>query len=82
MRKQFAGNRAYDVRGLLTEEEGTEEGEMISDHMKYVIAVCDTIIDDEVNRRNRKKGWINVLELMQGVAELKERLNRWEDDGK
>lgn len=54
----------------------------MSENERYVLDVCDVIIDDEVNDRRRKKGWINVLQLMHGVAELKDRLNKAEDDGK
>lgn len=54
----------------------------MSEGINYVIEICDTIIDDEMNRRNRKRGWIDLLELMKGVAELKEKMQRTEDDGK
>lgn len=50
--------------------------------IRYVIEVCETLIDDAVNDRHRKEGWFSVLDLMQGVQRLYEIVDRLEDDGK
>ena len=52
----------------------------MSESEKYMIWVCETLIDDEINDRRRPKGWFSVLDLMRGVSELKERARREDTD--
>lgn len=57
----------------------------MSENVKYVLTVCETLIDDKINRRTRSGDWFSVLELMQGTRELKDILNTMDarqDDGK
>ena len=55
---------------------------MMNDQLRYVVKVCEVLIDDAVNDRTRKNGWFSVLELMQGVQRLHEIVDVREDDGK
>ena len=54
----------------------------MNESIEYVINVCDILIDDAVNDRNRKKGWFSVLELMKGVKQLKDLNSRLEGNKK
>ena len=52
------------------------------DNLKYLVEVCDTIIDYTANNVWPKREWFNITDFMNGVRDLRELLNKMEDDGK
>ena len=52
----------------------------MSENEKYVIEVCDAIIDFVINGVPFPS--FIITQFMRGVTELKERVDKMEDDGK
>ena len=54
----------------------------MSKNIEYVITICDRIIDWEVDHVYFSKSDFLLCDFMKGVQELKDLLERMEDDGK